>query len=71
MRYSMDATSCTLYGRRVDMKKYRFLFSKSWFIFPLAIEVNTNCIEYYPPAKSLCVHFLWWHFRWMFFKKGE
>jgi hypothetical protein len=53
------------------MKYKRFKFIKSWFVFPFCISFHTDLMEFYPPAKSLQIHFLWWHFRWLFLKKGE
>jgi len=53
------------------MKEKHFYFYKDWFVFPFAITLHTNCLEYYPPAKRLEVHFLWWHWRKTFYKKEE
>ena len=45
-------------------------FYKNWFVFPVCIEWENNLIEYIPFAKGFSVHFLWWHFRWVFMKGG-
>lgn len=52
------------------MKKYDFYFSENWFVFPFAISTWKH-IEYLPPRRSIQVHFLWWHFRYIFASKED
>ena len=47
--------------------KFQKMFDKHWFVFPLSLTWNTQLVEYYPPAKRLSLHFLWWHCAWTFF----
>ena len=47
------------------MKEKHFYYFKHWFVFPLSITVHTALVEYCPPGKSIEIHFLWWHWRWL------
>lgn len=46
-------------------------FFKDWFVFPFAVIVYTECLEYYPPKGRIELHFLWWHWRWCYSKKDK
>ena len=48
------------------MIKFQKTFDKHWCVFPACITLDTKLIEYYPPAKRLSLHFLWWHCAWTF-----
>jgi len=54
------------------MKEKHFYYLKHWFVFPLSIAVHTSLVEYCRPGKSIEIHFLWWHWRWLIKEKdGE
>lgn len=46
--------------------KFQKVFDKHWFVFPISIVWHSKVIEYYPSAKRLSLHFLWWHCAWTF-----
>lgn len=52
------------------LKEKHCVYYRDWFIFPIAIEWQSELYFICPTAKRLCVHFLWWHWRWTFVK-GE
>ena len=47
-----------------------FYYSKDWFVFPLAIEWTSDIGIYLSQTPRLTIHFLWWHWQWIF-TKGE
>ena len=47
--------------------KFQKMFDKHWFVFPICVIWHAKLVEYYPPAKGLSLHFLWWHCVWTFF----
>lgn len=53
------------------MKKMRkrFFYSKDWFVFPLAIEWTSDIYLYLNPTPRLAVHFMWWHWQFVFTKE--
>lgn len=51
------------------MKKHELYKSKHWIVFPFAIVIHTDLMEFYPPAKSIEVHFLIWHWRWIIYRE--
>lgn len=44
-------------------------FDKDWFVFPFAIIWEDFLGWYRPPAKRLSIHFLCWHWQWIFWEK--
>lgn len=50
-------------------KEKHLFFYKDWFVFPLAIAWESGLMEYIPHASRLTIHFMWWHWKWTFFKK--
>lgn len=55
----MEMTKYKLYRR--DAKMY-----KDWWTFPLAVEIHINYQIYMDKNFALTVHFLCFHFRWLF-----
>lgn len=47
--------------------KFKKIFDKNCFVFPLCIMWNPELVEYYPTARRLSIYFLWWHCTWTFF----
>lgn len=56
------------------MKRKYFEFNKEWFVFPPAIELMKDSFVYIPvngkKAYIFRIHFLWWHWQWVFAKEA-
>lgn len=50
---------------------FRKMFDRHWFVFPACLVWDGYLIEYFPPAKRLELHFLWWHLAWTFHGKAK
>ena len=51
-------------------RKKHLYFSEDWFVFPLAIEWTSDTHIYLKPTSRLVIHFMWWHWQWIF-EKGD
>lgn len=49
--------------------KFNKLFSRDWIAFPICVVWHNELFEYFPPAKRIEIHFLWWHCGWTFIKE--
>ena len=53
------------------MEDKHFYFDKDWFVFPFAIVWRTDILELVGKHSRLEIHFLWFHWRWIFKRKEK
>ena len=54
---------------KLKRNEKHFFFYRDWFVFPFAIEWTDNLGIYIPKVSRLSIHFLWWHWRWLFIEE--
>lgn len=48
------------------LKGTHFRYLRFRFVFPFAILIERNSIEFYRPSLKLQFHFMWWCWCWLF-----
>jgi len=51
-------------------KQKHLYYDKEWFVFPFAISWTKELYYTLKPTARLTIHFLWWHWKWDFERRG-
>lgn len=56
---------------KYKLTKYYLEIYINWWVFPLAVQIQSNDLVYMAKNFSITISFLCFHVRWIFIERGE